>query len=159
MRVFARLLTAAVPLLLVLGVRSAAQTAPQAAPPAQAATSTLSGVYTTAQANRGEETYMNVCVGCHSAGTYIGKSFLEKWGGRPVSDLFEFMTEKMPKDDPGSLEPGEYAQVIAYLLRQNKLPEGKAELPADAELLKKIKFETPKAGEPPQARGTTRWRQ
>ena len=101
---------------------------------------------------------MNICVGCHAAGTYVGKSFLDKWGGRPLSELFEFMNEKMPKDDPGSLKPEEYADVIAYLLKKNNLPDGKTELPADATALKKIKFETPKAGGPPQARGTTRWR-
>jgi mono/diheme cytochrome c family protein len=144
-------------LLLAVGfVRTTAQTAP--VPAAAPAESTLSGVYTAAQAARGEETYMNICVGCHSAGTYVGKEFLEKWGGgRPLSDLFELMSEKMPKDDPGSLELAEYAQVVAYLLKKNNLPEGKTELSADVDVLKKIKFETPKAG-PPQARGTRRWR-
>ena len=146
-------------LLAVGAVGRAAQTAPPAPPQAPAVESTLGGVYTIAQATRGEETYMNVCVGCHSAGTYVGKSFLDKWAARPLSDLFEFMSDQMPKDDPGGLQPAEYAQVIAYILKKNNLPDGKTELPADAAALKKIKFEAPKAGGPPQARETTRWRE
>ncbi|MGH7463433.1 MAG: hypothetical protein ACREMA_20690, partial [Longimicrobiales bacterium] len=31
---------------------------------------TMAGIYTTAQADRGEETYMGICVACHPAGTY-----------------------------------------------------------------------------------------
>jgi hypothetical protein len=37
------------------------------------------------------------------------------------------------------------------------MPEGKSDLPADAELLKKIKFEAPKTAGRPAAEGTTRW--
>ncbi len=159
MRIRRRILASALVPLAALGVRVVAQAATPL-PAVLAAESTLSGVYTDKQAARGEDTYMSICVGCHSAGTYVGKSFLDKWGGgRPLSDLFEEMSEKMPKDDPGSLELAEYAQVIAYLLKKNNLPEGKTELSADIDVLKKIKFETPKAGGPPQARGTTRWRE
>ena len=139
-----RALTALFLVLVGLVVRGAAQTAPAAS-----GESTLAGVYTPDQAMRGEESYMNICVGCHAPGTYVGPQFLAKWDGRPVSEFFELMSEKMPKDDPGSLELKEYAQIVAYILRQNKMPEGKVELPADADVLKKVKFETPK--------GTTRW--
>jgi mono/diheme cytochrome c family protein len=142
MRWVHRCLAASFLLLVGLVVRGAAQTPP----PAPAAESTLGGVYTADQAKRGEESYMNICVGCHSAGTYQGKSFLETWAaGRPLSDLYDQMAEKMPKDDPGSLEPKEYAQILAYILKKNGLPEGKAELPADSATLKKIRFETAKA--------------
>ncbi len=148
----ARLQAASLLLLAAIGVRGQTQTAPPVI-----GESTLAGVFTAAQAKRGEDTYMSVCVGCHSAGTYVGKSFTEKWDGKPLADLFEIVSEKMPKDDPGGLTPGEYAQVIAYILKRNGLPEGKNELPADWELLKKIKFETPKTGGTPQAEGTKRW--
>jgi mono/diheme cytochrome c family protein len=128
-------------LLVGLGVRGAAQT-PAPAPPE----TTLGGVYTADQAKRGEESYMNICVGCHSAGTYVGPEFLGKWEGKPLAEIFEVMSEKMPKDDPGSLELKEYAQILAYILRQNKMPEGTAELASDVTVLKKIKFEAPKSG-------------
>jgi hypothetical protein len=146
------LLAAAGVLLAGLAARAAAQ-----APSGAAADSTLAGVYTSAQAVRGEETYMSICVSCHSAGTYVGPEFLAKWADRPLSDLFDLLIEQMPKDDPGGLQPGEYAQVIAYLLRQNKLPAGKSELPADSAALRKIKFAAPKAAGEPE--GTRRWRE
>ena len=145
-------LSASCLLLVGLGVRGAAQTPP--APPE----STLGGVYTAAQAGRGDVTYLNICVCCLAAGTYVGPQFLSKWDGKPVSELFELVSEKMPKDDPGSLEPKEYAQVIAYILRQNKMPEGKVELAADVNVLKKIKFGIPKTGGL-RTEGTRRWQQ
>ncbi len=158
MRIRRRILASALVPLAVIGVRVGAQTAAPPPPGAPAGESTLGGVYTEKQAARGEETYMSICVGCHSAGTYVGPTFLSKWEGRPLSDLFEIMSEQMPKDDPGSLEPGEYAQVIAYLLKKNGMPEGKAELPADAAGLKKIRLEAPKVGRS-APEGTTRWRE
>jgi hypothetical protein len=47
----------------------------------------------------------------------------------------------MPKNDPASLTPGEYAQVVAYLLKINDVPAGESELPADSDALKKIRIE------------------
>lgn len=126
-------------LLAALAKRGTAQ-----APPANHdVITTGAGVYTTAQAARGEETYMNVCVACHPAGTYTTPVFRTAWHGRPLSDLFTQVSETMPKQEPASLSAKEYAQVIAYLLKINEAPAGKEELPPDAEALKKIKIEMP----------------
>jgi mono/diheme cytochrome c family protein len=108
--------------------------------------STMAGVYTAAQAGRGEETYMSICVACHPAGTYSTPAFKATWVGRPLADLFGFVRDTMPKTDPGGLTPKEYAQVIAYILKINDVPPGKSELPADAEPLKRIRIEMPGAG-------------
>jgi mono/diheme cytochrome c family protein len=110
------------------------------------AVSTAAGVYTTAQATRGEGTYMNMCVGCHPAGTYATAAFREKWHGRPLSELYLLVSDTMPKQDPASLPPDEYAQTVAYLLKINDVPSGKTELPADVEALKKITIEMPAPG-------------
>ncbi len=158
MRSTGRTVASALLPLAAMGLRAVLQVPPSPPPAMTAPDSTLAGVYTAQQARRGEETYMSICVGCHSAGTYVGPEFVAKWSGRPLSDLFEVMAEQMPKDDPGSLEAGEYAQVIAYLLRQNKMPAGKSELPADPAALKKITFEAPKSVERGGAEGTGRWR-
>jgi mono/diheme cytochrome c family protein len=136
------LLTTAALFVAVLAARGMAQTAPPAQKPSgPLSLSTKSGVYTDAQAAKGEDTYMNICVSCHPAGTYQGSSFKTTWGGRPLSDLFEFISTKMPEDDPGSLKPEQYAAVIAYMLKSNKLPTGKADLPEDIAALKLIKLE------------------
>ena len=114
--------------------------------PVQATVSTMGGVYTSAQATRGEETYMAVCVGCHPRGTYSTAAFKTTWRGRPLSELFDFIKEKMPKSDPGSLTADEYAQAIAYLLKINDVPAGESDLPADSDALKKIRIEMPGGG-------------
>jgi len=106
---------------------------------------TSTGVYTAEQAKKGEEAYMNMCVACHPAGTYTTPVFREKWHGKPLSELFQLVSETMPKQEPASLTPKEYAQVLAYLLKINDAPAGAEELPADAEALKKFRIEMPTA--------------
>jgi S-disulfanyl-L-cysteine oxidoreductase SoxD len=108
--------------------------------------STMTGVYTAPQATRGEETYMGICVACHPAGTYKTTAFRTAWSGRLLSELFDQVKEKMPKNDPASLTPQEYVQVVAYLLKINGVPAGESELPADSEALKKIRIEMPGDG-------------
>ncbi len=128
----------AAPLFLLLALLTTAVTTPSvegqtagAAPPA----STKGRVYSIAQAARGELTYMNKCVSCHPPGTYKGNVFMN-WQGRSLAELLAFLMEKMPKSDPGSLAPKEYAQVISYLLKINGNPAGRVELPADTAALR-----------------------
>jgi S-disulfanyl-L-cysteine oxidoreductase SoxD len=117
--------------------QSAAQAKPSVAKPK----TTLNGVYTAAQAQRGEETYYNTCVNCHPKGTYAGPSFKTNWAGRPLSDLFDWVLTKMPKNDPGTLTPAESVQVVAYILQENKMPAGKTALPANPSVLDAIRIE------------------
>jgi mono/diheme cytochrome c family protein len=117
-------------------------------------TSTMDGVYTAAQATRGEETYMALCVACHPTVMHTGDPFKVVWGGRPLADLFGSITEKMPKNDPGTLSGAETAQVIAYLLKLNDVPTGKTDLPEDAEALKGIRIEVPSMGAEKKSRET-----
>ncbi len=55
-----------------------------------------------------------------------------------VSDLFTTVSTAMPQDEPGSLTPQVYADVISYLIKMNEIPAGETELPADSEKLKRI---------------------
>lgn len=107
----------------------------QAAP--AAAKTTKGRVYSAAQATRGEQTYMSTCVSCHPPSTYKGAVFLN-WQGRTLAELLEFLTDKMPKNEPGSLTPKEYTQVVAYLLKLNGMPAGRVDLPADPAALRGI---------------------
>jgi HupE / UreJ protein/Cytochrome C oxidase, cbb3-type, subunit III len=131
------LFTSSLLLLIVSPKHGMAQTAPAAEE------STMSGVYSPPQAVRGEETYMGLCVSCHPAAMHTGATFKTTWGGRPVSDLFSAIKDKMPKNEPGTLTPEETAQLVAYLLKLNEVPAGKTELPVDNEALKRIRIETP----------------
>ena len=105
--------------------------------------STATGVYTAAQANRGEQVYFSICVSCHPKGTYTAPVFREKWNGHLLSELFNFVSTSMPKEQPGTLEDQEYADVIAYLLKINGAPAGKTELPTDVKALKWIRISMP----------------
>ncbi len=107
----------------------------QAAP--SGAITTKGRVYSATQATRGEQTYMSTCVSCHPPSTYKGAVFLN-WQGRTLGELLEFLTEKMPKNEPGSLSPKEYTQVVAYLLKLNGMPAGRVDLPADPAALRGI---------------------
>jgi S-disulfanyl-L-cysteine oxidoreductase SoxD len=127
----------------ILGI-SSIDAAQKKAPPSKIAT-TSSGVYTPGQASRGEQTYMSICVACHPAGTYTAPAFREKWNGALLSDLFGLVSQTMPKMEPGSLAPEEYADVVAYMLKINGAPTGKRELPADAKALKKIRISMPRS--------------
>ena len=111
--------------------------------PSQKVVTTSSGIYTSGQAARGEQTYMNICVACHPSGTYTAPAFREKWNGAPLSQLFGFISTTMPKEQPGTLEPDEYADVVAYLLKINGAPAGKTALPPDVGPLKKIRIAMP----------------
>lgn len=121
---------------------SALATSAAQAPPTKTV-STASGVYTSAQAARGEQTYMASCVACHPPSTYAAAAFRGLWNGKPLSDLYRLIRETMPKEEPRSLEPKEYAQVVAYMLRINGAPAGKEELPSDVRTLRRIRISMP----------------
>jgi hypothetical protein len=76
------------------------------------------------------------------AESHTGRTFLNTWSGRLLSELFGFLRERMPKNDPGSLSADEYTQVLAYLLRMNRMPAGQEELPADSVAMTSIRFDT-----------------
>jgi mono/diheme cytochrome c family protein len=127
--------------------------------------STLSGVYTTDQATRGQEIYALACVSCHTPASHTGPAFVQHWIGRPLAELVGYISETMPQSNPGGLTPEEYVLVTAYLLRMNGLPSGAQELPADLTALQRIRFDTrpapPPAPRPPAPRprkpGQARW--
>jgi hypothetical protein len=109
-----------------------------------AAKTTLQGVYSAAQAARGQKTYESICLSCHPLASQTGIAFSKQWRGKPLADLYGFVAESMPKNDPGSLAPREIAQVVAYLLKINGMPAGTAELPANESTLGTIRIELPK---------------
>lgn len=104
---------------------------------AQAQDSTA-GMYSSRQARRGQDTYRRHCNSCHTTAAYSGATFRRAWTGRSVFELWEQIRTTMPNDSPGRLKPGEYADIVAYLLKLNGYPDGPDELPADAELLRRL---------------------
>lgn len=119
----------------------------------QSRTSTRDGVYTEVQATRGQEAYKSACASCHGASMQgsgpatpplAGSEFTGNWAGQTLSDLFDRIQTTMPADHPGTLSRAQNADVLAYMLKFNKLPAGKTDLPTDAAALKQIQFEAAK---------------
>jgi S-disulfanyl-L-cysteine oxidoreductase SoxD len=109
---------------------------------------TLSGVYTEAQAKRGEGMYAEKCSSCHGpelagldqAPSLTGGDFNTNWNDLALNDLFERIRISMPADKPGTLSRQEAADVVAFILQRGSFPAGQSELSSDAEALKGIKF-------------------
>ena len=112
-----------------------------AAQPVATAVSSARGLYTNAQAQRGEALYKENCAFCHGselAGTISGPPIngpvlLAKWSGRPVSELFTFVQVFMPWNSPNGLSRQQNADVLAFMFKRADLPAGTTEFPSGAE--------------------------
>ena len=104
---------------------------------AQDRRSVLDGVYTDAQAKRGEAAYGMNCAKCHEGADVDGPPlngdpFIDRWREDRLATLFTFIRTNMPRDTPGKLAESDYRDIVAYLLQANGYPAGKAELTAAA---------------------------
>ena len=112
---------------------------------------TRDGIYSEAQAKRGEEVYATSCASCHGpnlegdgqAPALADKEFASEWNDQPLSDLFERIRTTMPGDGPGTLKPAEVADVLAFMLKKGNHPAGTTDLPADAAALKTVTYRKP----------------
>lgn len=113
------------------------------------------GVFTEAQAQRGQAVYPGMCGSCHgrrlngapddpdmvSTPPLARAKFLRTWEGRSLATLFEYTRATMPESNPGSLTDSEYVDVIAYMLSVGGMPPGDIELEPDPESLARIVIE------------------
>ena len=109
-------------------------------------TSTLTGVYTDEQAKRGKEAYLTLCRSCHVPST--GDSFARRWGGKTLLDLFTYIYETMPDNNPRSVDEVSNADIIAYLMQATGMPAGTHDVPIAADSLKAIRIEVKKQAPP-----------
>lgn len=101
------------------------------------------GIYTAAQAARGEKLFTSMCLECHGRKDMSSEDFRLKWNGRTAHDLFNRISTTMPENDPGALTTNEYLDVVAYLLKLNGMPEGRVALPPGSAALKQRKLVFP----------------
>ncbi len=141
-----RIVIAAVLLAFCAG-RVATHPLPQSAALATSDRSVWEGVYTDAQATRGEVVYQAECFRCHPAGPMTGTNFMSIWNGRTASDLFQMMKNTMPQDGPGKLERRLYVDVLAYTFKANGFPAGQSELKNEADTLKHVRIEPKPQGQ------------
>jgi mono/diheme cytochrome c family protein len=112
---------------------------------AQQARTVKDGVYTEAQAARGKALFDMRCALCHgerlegAAGPPLaGELFLGPRDNQPLSDLFDKINATMPADAPGTLEPQQVADLVAFVLQANQFPGGRTALAPAAAQLKQI---------------------
>jgi mono/diheme cytochrome c family protein len=99
----------------------------------------LDGVYTLAQARRGQAAYESKCASCHRAdlGGFSGPPlkgdlFMDRWREFKLQVLYDLVKSTMPADNPGSLSEAVYLEIQAYLLQANGISPGTKELKPDA---------------------------
>jgi mono/diheme cytochrome c family protein len=119
---------------------AAATPAARTAPVATRAAST--GVFTEAQARRGEQLFNQACSKCHNVTDHTGTSFTAKWSSNSLGDIFD-QVSTMPPASPGGLNPDGYANLVAFFLSKSGYTPGREELPADRNALKGIRVGTP----------------
>jgi S-disulfanyl-L-cysteine oxidoreductase SoxD len=96
------------------------------------------GVFTATQATRGGALYEQKCTTCHAA-----RMWGQDWPEKSLFDVYDIIRNYMPEDAPGSLTPQQTRDIVAYILKTNKLPAGKMELSAVDDDLKKIRLALP----------------
>jgi cytochrome c len=102
------------------------------------------------QQERGKALYVDKCAACHmenlqgSAETppLAGDMFWQNWETYNANNLVEQVRATMPEDNPGGLERGQYVDIVAYILKTNKV-DFAGDLPTDMDALKKIVIKKP----------------
>ena len=94
------------------------------------------GVYTEAQAARGQMAFGQSCAGCHALAAQgkaplVGDPFWKSFAQKSVGDLLEFVSTYMPNGNPGSLTEPTYRDIVALMLKSNGFPAGTTELGPD----------------------------
>lgn len=113
------------------------------------------GVYSAAQAERGEKVFTKVCIECHERGEFMESLFDKEWLGKTLFDFFDLVKTTMPDDKPGTLKSEDVMDVIGYIFKLNAYPAGSADLPADPEKMKQIQIDArpaPSAAHSPNAK-------
>ena len=143
---------------------------------AQDSTPIWSGVYTTAQAERGRAVVQSHCGECHSddlsggeGPALAGSTFMVKWETHTVERLFHKIRDTMPSIGSTEVSEKEKLDSVAFILQQNGFPAGSTELSdtspgfADIRLVPKGGSTGPRSGALVQAigcleeSGASRW--
>ena len=96
------------------------------------------GVYSAAQAARGQAMFDMQCRACHGATLagglgppLAGAGFLSQWGNASVADLVDKIQHTMPANNPGTLSREQATDLVAHVFNTNGFRAGAADLKAD----------------------------
>jgi len=106
----------------------------------------LDGVFSEAQAKRGEAAYAANCGVCHgadlegiSAPELIGTHFLERWREDMLDTIYNYIKDNMPQGrapDAPRIPDTDYLDILTHILNVNGFRAGASDLTAD--LLEKV---------------------
>ena len=93
------------------------------------------GVYSSAQAARGQQVYQAQCVSCHGSilqggggPPLVGDAFLANRSSQPLKNLVDKIQKTMPFDQPDTLSRNQSIDLAAYILQTGKFPAGQNDL-------------------------------
>jgi len=95
------------------------------------------GVFTAAQAQRGNDAYQASCSGCHGSDLHAtdpeavdltGPAIRAKWNGKTLEERFETIRDTMPPANTNTLGDKTYMDILAFILQSNEFPAGSREL-------------------------------
>ena len=95
------------------------------------------GVFTAAQAQRGNDAYQASCSACHGsdlratngeAVDLTGAAFRAKWTGKTLEERFETIRDTMPLGNANTLGDKTYMDILSFILQFNDFPAGNQEL-------------------------------
>ncbi len=99
--------------------------------------------FTAEQAASGKAKFEQNCQRCHAGDLtgnvpfppLTGDRFLSRWGSRTSGDLFNFISGRMPFDQPGQLAKEDYVEIIAFWLSIHGHAPGSEALTDSAEIV------------------------
>ena len=101
----------------------------------------LDGVYSDAQATRGQAAYTAHCSVCHgdalegvSAPQLTGNRFLERWREDTLDTIYNFIRQNMPlgrAPDASPIPASDYLDILTHILKMNDYRAGPSELTPD----------------------------
>lgn len=124
----------AAPVVLVLLLVSCSESVPE---------TSMDGIYTASQAQRGEGLFESLCARCHSVQEFSGRAFDAIWAGVPAAALYARIANTMPLDQPGSLSIPQVTALMAHIFDENGMPAGEAPLEGDMDFMMAITLARP----------------
>lgn len=129
---------------------------------AQGTRTVRDGVYTDAQAARGQAIYQKQCASCHGdklqglqGPPLVAEAFLSHWHTQPLADLVSKIRNTMPAGATGTLTPPQSTDLVAFILKTGGFPASKTELSSDEAVLRTITWP---AGLVAAAASSAQWR-
>ena len=96
------------------------------------------GPFTKQQAEDGHVKFNNHCAECHRPDltgalgpSLVSDAFKQKWEGKPVADLRDWIHTNMPQNAPGSLPEDQLDPIVSWILAKNGVQPGDKPLSKD----------------------------